>query len=54
MVNPFESILKVRLIDQTASDLLNANEKVGKIKRLINKGEYDENVSRYVCPELWN
>lgn len=28
MVNPFESILKVRSIDQTASNSLNANENV--------------------------
>ena len=47
-VNLFKSILKVRLIDQTVSDFLNVDEKVGKIKRLVNKDKYDKNVVRYV------
>ena len=48
MVNLFESIGNSNSIDKTASDFKNADEKVGKFKRLIKKGEYDEDVLRYI------
>ena len=33
-------------------DFNNAKEKVPKIKKLINKGEYDEDVDRYITLDL--
>ena len=47
MVNLFESIIKVRSIDQSASDFSKADEKLENIKCLIYKGKYDENAARY-------
>ena len=35
-------------IDRTASDFDNANQKVKKIKRLIDKGEYDAEIASYI------
>ena len=51
-VSPFESIGKSRAIDRTAYDFNNANKKVQKIKRLINKGEYDKDIARYIVGTL--
>ena len=39
---------KSKAIDRAASDFDNANEKVQKIKRLINKREYYKDVFRYI------
>ena len=35
-------------IDRTASNFLNVSEKVYKIKRLINTGEYDADLAKYI------
>ena len=40
-VSPFETTGQSSSIDRSASNFLNASEKVHKIKRLINTGEYD-------------
>ena len=45
-VTPFDSIGESKAIDRTVSYFDSANEKVQKIKRLINKGKYDENVAK--------
>ena len=47
-VSPFDSIRKSSAINRTASDFNNSNEKAQKIKKLISKGEYDEDVDRYI------
>lgn len=50
-VAPLDSIGKSKYIDRTASDFENANEKLQKIKRLANKGEYGKDtwqVYRYI------
>ena len=47
-VNPFESIGESSTIDRTASDFDNASQKVKKIKKLMNTGEYDTNVAQYI------
>lgn len=46
IVTPFDSIGESKAIDRTVSYFDSANEKVQKIKRLINKGRYDENVAK--------
>lgn len=46
IVTPFDSIGESKAIDRTVSYFDSANEKVQKIKRLINKGKYDENVAK--------
>ena len=35
-------------IDKTASDFDTAREKVKKLKRLVDRGEYDDDVARYI------
>ena len=47
-VSPFESIGDSKAIDRTASYFLNTDQKFEKIKGLVNKGEYDEYVARYI------
>ena len=47
-VTPFESIRRSAAIDRTASDLHNASQKVKKTKSLIDKGEYDADITRYI------
>ena len=42
------SIGKLKVIDRTALDIENLNKKVQKIKKLINKKIYDEDVARYI------
>ena len=37
-LSPFESIEDSKAIDRTASNFINAEQKVEKIKRLVNKG----------------
>ena len=48
IVTPFDSIGKSKAINRTASNVDNANGKLQKTKRLINKGEYYKDVSRYI------
>ena len=52
-VSPFESIGDSKPIDRTVSGFLHADQKVEKIKRLVNKGEYDKDVARYI-PRVLN
>ena len=52
-VTPFKSIDDSKEIDRTASDSENADQKVAKIERLVNKGEYGEDVARYI-PDVLN
>ena len=42
------SIGKSKVIDRTSLDIENVNQKVQKIKKLINKNKYDEDVARYI------
>ena len=42
------SIGKLKVIDRTALDIENVNKIVQKIKKLINKKKYDEDVARYI------
>ena len=44
----FDSIGHVPSIDKTASDFDSAKQKVSKLKRLVDRGEYDSDVARYV------
>ena len=50
-VTPLKSIGDSKAI-RTASDFENAGRKVAKIKRLVNKGEYDKDVARYIAGVL--
>ena len=43
----FESVGNVRSIEKTASDFHIAREKIKKLKRLVDSGEYDADVARY-------
>ena len=47
-VSAFESIGHVPSIDKTASDFEKADTKVKKVERLIDTGEYDANITRYI------
>ena len=47
-VTPFESVGRSVAIDRTASDFNYASQRVKKIKRLIDKGEYDTYIARYI------
>ena len=47
-VSAFESVGHVPSIDKTASDFEKADTKVKKLKRLIDTGEYDANIARYI------
>ena len=47
-VLPFDRIGQSTAIDKAVSNFSNANENVQKIKRLINTGEYDEDIARYI------
>ena len=47
-VSAFESVGHVPSIDKTASDFEKADTKVKKLKRLIDTGEYDANIVRYI------
>ena len=47
-VSVFESVGHVPSIDKTASDFEKADTKVKKLKRLIDTGEYDANIARYI------
>ena len=44
---PFKNIGDLKTLDRRASDFENSDLKVAKIKRFVNKGEYDEDVVRY-------
>ena len=39
-------------LDRIASNFLNVSEKVQKIKRLLNTGEYDADLTRYILEYL--
>ena len=45
---PFQSVGKSPVIDKTASDFDNANLKVKKIRRLIERSIYDEDNACYI------
>lgn len=45
-VTPVDSIGNSRIVNKTASDFNNAHEKVQKIEKLINKGDYDVDNAR--------
>ena len=47
-VSAIESVGHVPSIDTTASDFEKADTKVKKLKRLIETGEYDANITRYI------
>ena len=47
-VSLFDTTGQSSSIDRTASNFLNATEKVQKIKRLINTGEYDADLAKYI------
>ena len=49
---PFDSIGSSSVIDSTASKFLNANEKVQQIKKLIETGEYDVDIAKYILGTL--
>ena len=51
-VSPFEIIGDSKPIDRAVSGFLHADQKVEKIKRLVNKGEYDKDVARYILGVL--
>ena len=44
----FDSVGGVSSIDRTASDFDTAREKVKKLKRFVDRGEYDADVARYI------
>ena len=48
IVSPFDSISGSSSTDRTASNFTNATEKVHKIKRLINTGEHDADLAKYI------
>ena len=47
-VSPLDGTCQSSSIDRTASNFLNVSEKVYKIKRLINTGEYDADLAKYI------
>ena len=47
-VSIFGSVGGVPSIDRTASDFDTARGKVKKLKRLVDRGEYDADVARYI------
>ena len=47
-VRPFKSLGHSSAIDRTVSDFDKTNQKVKKIKRLINTGEYDADITHYI------
>ena len=51
-VTQFKSIGDSTAIDRTTSNFENADQKVAKIKRLVNKGEFDKDVARYITGVL--
>ena len=48
----FDSVGGVSSIDRTASDFDTAREKVKKQKRLVDRGEYNVDVVRYISGTL--
>ena len=52
-VSAFDTNGQLSSIDRTASKFINATEKVQKIKRLINTGEYATDLSKYI-PKMLN
>ena len=47
-VSAIESVGHVPSIDKTASDFEKADTKVKNLKRLVDTGEYDANMARYI------
>ena len=46
--SPFDSIGASSAIDRSASNYLNAVEKVQKIRKLISTGTYDTDIAKYI------
>ena len=51
-VTPFKSVGKSPAIDKTTSDFDNANSKVKKNRRLIERGIYDAEIARHILGTL--
>ena len=51
-VSAFDSVGGVSSIDRTASDFDTARQKVKKLKRFVDRGEYDADVARYITGTL--
>ena len=47
-ISAFDSVGGVSFIDSAVSDYDKAREKVKKLKRLVDRGEYNANVARYI------
>ena len=47
-VFPFDTTGHSSSVDRTASNFINASEKVQKNKQLINTGEYDADLAKYI------
>ena len=47
-VSAFESVGHIPSIDKTVFDFEKADTKVKKLKRLVDTGEYDANIARYI------
>ena len=52
IVSPFDSIGGLSSIDRTASNFTNATKNVQKIKRLIDAGQYDTDLAKYISRML--
>ena len=46
--SPFDTTGYFSSVDRTASNFINVSEKVQNIKRLINTGEYDADLAKYI------
>ena len=51
-VSPFDSIRALSAIDRSSSNLLNAGEKVQKIRKLISASTYDADIAKYIPETL--
>ena len=47
-VSPFDSIEASSAIDRSASNFLNAAEKIQEIRKLISTGTYDDDIAKYI------
>ena len=47
-VSPFSDVGRSSAIDRTASNYVDAREKVRKIREVISRGRYDEDIAKYI------